>query len=136
MPVTHYPNLIPIWLWSLAVEGEKRSMQDAAEYKQNQMFAASVLALTDIHYTRVHSSIMNRISRTIWITLYLVAMLSMMIMGYQAGLIGKRSPVATVTMVVAFSAVIILINDLDRYMQQDLQSGYHPGNGVSKPASP
>ena len=38
----------------------------------------------------------------------------MLVVGYQAGLTGKRSPVATVSMAVVFSAVIILITDLDR----------------------
>jgi len=43
-----------------------------------------------------------------------MAALSMIIMGYQAGLTERRSPVATVTLAIAFSAVIILIADLDR----------------------
>jgi hypothetical protein len=47
-------------------------------------------------------------------TLYLMAALSMTIMGYQTGLTDRRSPVATVTLAIAFSAVIILITDLDR----------------------
>jgi len=144
--VIHFSEEIQKNLWKLAVNSGKQNHLDETETKQNQMFMASVLALIDEHYTRVHSSIMNRIPRTIWITLYLMAMLSMMIMGYQAGLIGKRSPVATVTLAVAFSAVIILINDLDRpimsffkvntqllidldkYMQEDLQLEYHPGD--------
>jgi len=144
--VIHFSEEIQKNLWKLAVNSGKQNNMDESDAKQHQMFMASVLALIDVHYTRVHSSIMNRIPRTIWITLYLMAMLSMMIMGYQAGLIGKRSPVATVTLAVAFSAVIILINDLDRpvmsffevnkqllvdldsYMQQDLQLEYHPGD--------
>jgi len=107
---------------------------------------ASILALTDIHYTRVHSAIMNRIPFTIWITLYLMAALSMIIMGYQAGLTERRSPVATVTLAIAFSAVIILITDLDRpimsffeinkqllvdlydYMDADLRLEYYQGD--------
>ena len=105
---------------------------------------ASVLALTDIHYTRLHSATMNRIPLTIWMTLYLMAVLSMVIMGYQAGLTDRRSPVATITLALAFSAVIILIADLDRpvmslfdinrqllvdlgeYMEQDLSLEYYP----------
>jgi len=74
----------------------------------------SVLALTDIHYIRLYSAVMNRIPFTIWLTLYLMAALAMIIMGYQAGLTDRRSPIATVTLAVAFAAVIILIADLDR----------------------
>lgn len=133
-------------LWMLAVTASKQDAPDQSAKKPNDMFMASVLALIDIHFTRVHSAIMNRIPLTIWLTLYLMAALSMIIMGYQAGLTERRSPLATVTLAVAFSAVIILITDLDRpvmqffqvnsqllidldhYMQEDLQLEYHPGD--------
>jgi len=128
------------------VNADKHDAQDQTAEKSDDMFMTSVLALIDIHFTRVHSAIMNRIPLTIWLTLYLMAALSMIIMGYQAGLTEKRSPVATVTLAVAFSAVIVLITDLDRpvmhffkvnqqmlidldrNMQENLQLEYHPGN--------
>ncbi len=133
-------------LWTLAVNASAQETRDHSGEKPNDTFRASVLALIDIHFTRVHSATMNRIPLTIWLTLYLMAVLSMIIMGYQAGLTEKRSPVATVTLAVAFSAVILLITDLDRpvmqffqvnrqllidldrYMQEDLQLEYHPGD--------
>jgi len=132
-------------LWSLATHKDQPSMDNQTELKQSDLFMGSILALTDIHYTRVHSAIMNRIPLTIWMTLYLMAILSMIIMGYQAGLTDRRSPVATITLAVAFSAVIILITDLDRpimsffeinkqllvdlheYMEADLRPEYYPG---------
>jgi len=133
-------------LWSLAVSGDKQSKGEQLGAEKKDQFMASVLALTDIHYTRVHSAVMNRIPFTIWMTLYLMAALSMIIMGYQAGLTDRRSPVATITLAVAFSAVIILITDLDRpimsffdinrqllvdlheYMEADLRLKYYPGD--------
>jgi NADH:ubiquinone oxidoreductase subunit 6 (subunit J) len=101
-------------LWLVAVNAEKQNVEIPGQAGRDSSFMVSVLALTDIHYTRVHAAIMNRIPFTIWITLYLMAALSMIIMGYQAGLTDRRSPVATVTLAFAFSAVIILIIDLDR----------------------
>lgn len=133
-------------LWSIAVSNDKQSKEKQADGEASGMFMASVLALTDIHYTRLHSAVMNRIPFTIWITLYLMAALSMVIMGYQAGLTDRRSPVATITLAVAFSSVIILITDLDRpvmsffdinrqllvdlheYMNADLRLEYYPGD--------
>jgi hypothetical protein len=133
-------------LWLLAVQGNNRTSKGKAAVVQNSMLMASVIALTDIHYIRLHAAVMNRIPLTIWMTLYLMAVLSMIIMGYQAGLTDKRSPVATITLALAFSAVIILITDLDRpimsffeinnqllvdlneYMQADLQLEYYPGD--------
>jgi len=133
-------------LWILAAKVDGHTSENQVAIEENSMLKASVLALTDIHYTRLHSAVMNRIPLTIWMTLYLMAILSMIIMGYQAGLTEKRSPVATITLAVAFSAVIILISDLDRpimsffeinnqllvdlndFMQADLQPEYHPGD--------
>jgi hypothetical protein len=133
-----------LWLLAAKVNGHISENQLAIE--KNSMLMASVIALTDIHYTRLHAAVMNRIPLTIWMTLYLMAILSMIIMGYQAGLTDKRSPVATITLAVAFSAVIILISDLDRpvmsffeinnqlmidlndYMQAELKLEYYPGD--------
>jgi len=133
-------------LWTLAVSNRDQINGNESENKQNELFMVSVLALTDIHYSRVHSAIINRIPLTIWMTLYLMAVLSMIIMGFHAGLTDKRSPVATITLAVAFSVVIILITDLDRpvmsffevnrqllvdlneYMRADLQLQYYPGD--------
>ena len=133
-------------LWSLAAQSHLQAKSRKSDDKDSDLFMVSVLALSDIHYTRVHSAIMNRIPFTIWITLYLMAILSMIIMGYQAGLTDRRSPVATITLAVAFSAVIILITDLDRpimsffeinrqllvdlheYMEADMRLEYYPGD--------
>ncbi len=132
-------------LWLIAIQNDTQAKDKQAGVKENDLFKVSVLALTDIHYTRVHSAVMNRIPLTIWMTLYLMAILSMIIMGYQAGLTDRRSPVATMTLAVAFSAVIILITDLDRpimsffdinkqllidlneYMEANLRLEYYPG---------
>jgi len=83
-------------LWTLAVNGSKRDAQDQSAEKSDDLFMASVLALIDVHFKRVHSVMMNRIPLTIWLTLYLMAVLSMIIMGYQAGLTEKRSPAGRV----------------------------------------
>ncbi len=133
-------------LWLLVAQSQKQQKPAQGEDKNGDLLTVSVLALTDIHYTRVHSAVMNRIPFTIWMTLYLMAALSMVIMGYQAGLTGRRSPVATITLAFAFSAVIILITDLDRPvmsffeinrqllidlhedMEEDLRLEYYPGD--------
>ena len=133
-------------LWLLVAQSQKQQNLTQGEDKNGDLLTVSILALTDIHYTRVHSAVMNRIPFTIWMTLYLMAALSMVIMGYQAGLTDRRSPVATITLAFAFSAVIILITDLDRPvmsffeinrqllidlhedMEEDLRLEYYPGD--------
>jgi hypothetical protein len=43
-----------------------------------------------------------------------MSLLSMTVMGYQAGLTGTRSGLATWTLALTFSAVMTLVTDLDR----------------------
>ncbi len=97
-------------LWSLA----EAAMSDGGEGADTGIFAQSVLAMIDAHDARVQASLFNRISPVIWITLFLMALLSMIVMGYQAGLTGTRSSLATWTLAITFSAVMALVTDLDR----------------------
>jgi hypothetical protein len=69
---------------------------------------------TDLHAKRVTAGLRNRIPVSIWVTLYFVASLAMAVMGYHARLAGRRSTMATVALMMTFSAVMLLIMDLDR----------------------
>jgi Flp pilus assembly protein TadG len=83
----------------------------------NQRFLASVIDLMDMHTQRIQAALVNRIPVIIWLTLYFTAVVSMVVVGYQAGLTNRRSPVATISMALAFSSVMMLIMDLDRPLQ-------------------
>jgi hypothetical protein len=97
-------------LWSIA----ESSMEGAGDGEDTGIFAQSVLAMIDAHDARLQSALFNRISPIIWFTLFLMSLLSMVVMGYQAGLTGTRSSLATWTLALTFSAVMTLITDLDR----------------------
>ena len=97
-------------LWALA----EAAMEDAADSEDEGIFAQSVLAMTTAHDARLQASLFNRISMVIWITLSAMAMLAMLVVGYQAGLTGTRSRLATWTLALTFSVVMVLITDLDR----------------------
>ena len=89
-------------------------MGGAASAPAVPAFVQSVIQLIDVHSKRVNDALYNRIPETIWIALYLMSGLAMAITGYRAGLAGGRSVIATLVMVLAFSALILLITDLDR----------------------
>jgi hypothetical protein len=89
-------------------------MERASDGNATGMFALAVLAMISAHDARLQAALFNRISPVIWGTLFLMALLAMLVMGYQAGLTGTRSTLATWTLAVAFAAVIALITDLDR----------------------
>ena len=101
-------NEIQQKLWSLGTNGS---------VFEEEEFAHSVLELMDMQTRRVHAALTNRIPLVIWLTLYFTALMSMIVVGYQAGLTEKRSPVATFSLALAFSAVMMLIMDLDRPLQ-------------------
>ncbi len=101
-------------LWSLSVGVEFESRNAVDPKARSDAFMLAVVGLIDIHNLRLHAALMNRIPVMVWLILFFTAIMSMLVMGYQAGLTGKRTPIATVSLAVVFSAVMILITDLDR----------------------
>jgi hypothetical protein len=101
-PLLQRTEEIQLELWSLGVNDE---------------FMNAVLRLMDLHTYRVQAALVNRLPVVIWMTLYFTAVMSMIVVGYQAGLSLKRSPVATYSLALAFAAVMMLIMDLDRPLQ-------------------
>lgn len=97
-------------LWALA----ERSMENAGDGEDTGIFAQSILAMIDAHDYRLQTAFFNRVSPIIWYTLFGMALLSMAVMGYQAGLTGTRSSFATWTLAITFAFVMTLITDLDR----------------------
>ena len=97
-------------LWSLA----EYSMENEGAGEDTSLFAQSVLTMIDAHDMRLQASFFNRVSPIIWLTLYGMAVLSMAVTGYQAGLTRTRSSFATWTLALSFAFVITLITDLDR----------------------
>jgi len=97
-------------LWSIA----ESSMEGAGDGQDTGIFAQAVLAMIDAHDARLQAAFFNRISPVIWVTLFIMSLLSMVVMGYQAGLTRARSGLATWTLAITFAAVMTLITDLDR----------------------
>lgn len=77
------------------------------------LFVQSMNEMIDLDQTRITAG-RNRIPDSIWLVLYSVAILTMAAMGYQFGLTGERSWPVTILLTLVFTAVIVLISDLDR----------------------
>ena len=97
-------------LWGIA----ESSMEGASGGEDTGIFAQSVLAMVNAHDARLQAALFNRIPPVIWIALFAMALLSMLVTGYQAGLTGTRSQLATWTLAITFAGVMTLITDLDR----------------------
>ena len=78
------------------------------------LFIQSLNEVIDIHTKRVAAGLVHRIPEVIWITLFFIGLLGTAVIGYRAGLSGTRGIPATLALIFAFSAVMILIMDLDR----------------------
>jgi hypothetical protein len=96
-------------LWSDAV-----AVADKVAPPTAALFITSLNELTDLHAKRVNLGIRNRVPISIWLALYFVSIITMMVVGYYAGLTAARRSPAILALVVTFSAVLLLIADLDR----------------------
>ena len=84
------------------------------------LFIVALNEVIDVHGERT-AAIYNRISLNIWLVLFFMAGITMLIVGFQNGLAGNRNFVALLALILVFSAVILLIVDLDRPQQGLLQ---------------
>lgn len=78
------------------------------------IFVESLNRLIDLHEERVTIAWRNRLPSPILMTLLLVSVLSMAVLGYSSGLGGTRAVLPTVALILAASAVVVLIVELDR----------------------
>jgi hypothetical protein len=97
-------------LWALSVSLAKENSGSIFA----GLFVDSLNKVIDSHSKRLTAGIRNRIPMSIGITLYFVAILTMTLMGYQAGLTGIRTLVARFALILAFASVMLLITELER----------------------
>lgn len=97
-------------LWRVA----DSSMSSPGDSIDDSIFVSALLEMIKANDERLQATMFNRISPVIWLTLLLMSFLSMIVMGYQAGLTGTRSGLATWTLAITFAAVMTLVTDLDR----------------------
>lgn len=116
VPLVQRAEAIQLELWSLGIAHRSSASDATGGSLESGDFMASVLSLMDMQTYRIQAAVVNRISVIIWLTLYFTAVMAMIVVGYQAGLVSKRSPLATYSLALAFAAVMILIMDLDRPM--------------------
>ncbi len=93
-----------------AAEGNPRSVPVG-------LYIAALNDVIDLNEERVTVGINFRVPPSLIVTLYIVAFLSMWVMGVNFGLARTRNLTASVALVFAFSAVLLLIVDLDQVHQ-------------------
>jgi hypothetical protein len=96
------------------------------------IFIQSLSELTDLQMKRVRAAVWNRIPPTIVLTLYGIAFLALTAMGYGAGLAESRTTLPSVMLILTFSAIIVLIVDLERPRQQLFHVAQEPMADVAR----
>jgi hypothetical protein len=97
-------------LWSIAEELARTT----PESDVLALFIDSLNETIDLHETRVTSGVYARVPATVVILLLLGSMLTLGMVGYNAGLTRRRSPLTAAVLILVLGAVITLVVDLDR----------------------
>ncbi len=108
-------------MWTHAValaEADRNSVIDA-------LFINSLNQMIDLQNSRI-TVLKYRVPTPFWNILYLITILSMLSIGYQAGLTGKNSFKVGIILALTFALVIVLIVDLDRPIEGRLRVDQQP----------
>lgn len=96
-------------LWSEAVSAGDKNLTPVVS-----LFIASLNEVIDLHAKRVNLGIRNRVPISIWAGLYFILIVTMGAVGYHAGMTRSRRSPMILALALTFSAVTLLIADLDR----------------------
>ena len=97
-------------LWALA-------QQVAVTQPPNPVIAIYINSLNetiDLHTKRITALTVGRIPFTIYAGMYMVAVLGLLMLGFQSGITGTRDLIVTIVLIMIFSGIMLLIIDLDR----------------------
>ncbi len=125
-------------LWSITEELARTT----PESDVLALFIDSLNETMDLHETRVTVGIYGRVPETVLLLLLLGSMLTLGMVGYNAGLSLRRSPLSAVVLILVLGAVITLVVDLDRPQDGFLKVNQQPlidlkeQIGAPLPASP
>jgi hypothetical protein len=98
----------------------------ARDSELTSLFVQSLNETIDLHAARKTLVLWAHIPTTVWLALYIVAILTMAAMGYHAGVAGTTRSAAGAAVVLSFAVIIVLIADLDRPREGLLRANQQP----------
>jgi hypothetical protein len=108
-------------MWGIAQDVARESGSDVVA-----LFIESLNDTIDLHESRLAAGLYARVPPTILWLLIGGAVLSLGLVGYNAGMTGRRNLVIAVLLVVTIGAVITLVVDLDRPADGFIQTNQQP----------
>lgn len=97
-------------LWEEAKAVVHEDMDDEVR----QLFIASLNELIDLHQSRKTTGLIYRVPPSIWIAVFALTALSMVTVGYQIGMSGRRGMRGATVLAAAFALVMSVVADIDR----------------------
>jgi hypothetical protein len=97
-------------LWAQA----KSLVQTDMDSELRSLFTVSLNEMIDLHQSRKTVGLQYRIPGAVWLTVYVLSLLSMLTVGYQVGMSEMRRLRGTPVLAAAFALVILMIADIDR----------------------
>ena len=108
-------------MWAIAEDVAREAGNDV-----NALFVESLNETINVHAMRVTAGLYGRVPPTILWLLIIGSALSLGLVGYSAGLAGKRSPILAGVLVFAMGTVLALVMDLDRPADGIIQTNQQP----------
>ncbi len=108
-------------MWTIAEDEARTNPSDVTA-----LFIESLNEVIELHESRVVAGVYARVPPTILWLLVAGVILSLGLVGYNAGLTGKRSPVIATVLVISLGATLWLVIDLDRPAEGLIQTSQQP----------
>ena len=88
-------------------------------------WVTGLLSFLYSHQARVTVAMAYRLPTVYWLALYSLAVLAMVVAGYDAGFVGERRSLSSVALVLAFSVIVLLVVAFDRPQQSSVTQHQH-----------
>ncbi|MCH4821740.1 hypothetical protein ML462_01020 [Gramella lutea] len=99
-------------IWSLTV---RMNHENIGKPPINSLFISAVNDMFDLQTSRISKGVIDHIPGLIWISLFILVSISMFEVGYLMGKSKKKNWVLILALSLSFSAIILLIVDLDSF---------------------
>jgi len=109
-------------LWSITEELARTT----PESDVLALFIVSLNEMIDIHETRVTVGLYKRVPETVLLLLLICSMVTLSMVGYNAGLSLRRNSFSIIALILVLGAVITLVIDLDRSRDGHLKVSQQP----------
>ena len=108
-------------MWAIAEDVARAQPSDVTA-----LFIESLNEVIDLHTSRFVAGVYARVPPTILLLLVAGVILSLGLVGYNAGLSEKRSPIIAIVLVIALGATLWLVIDLDRPREGLIKTSQQP----------